>query len=964
MKLRSGKTTRRSRNNKMNNLQGFHPLSPVPGTKVGEGTIAKEIKTITEEETEEANPDTSENLIQPEEQGLQRHKTKSNYTFNFVPNVTNVPPKLNYNFPTVSQPTTSTANYSNFPPLINSNPVVNHQPLVQAARMPNVISLTKFTEKQSAKQWWTLFMQWVLYHSMTEAATLAAFPFQLGDNVLQWYLNSDDSVRTSLNNLKQAFLKRFSPDKTLFDTNVLCIKQIPGENVDDYVAMVIKQTAECDIPAKMIVGIAIQGLRGPLAKIVMPQKPKSMEELREMTLLAEKTIKCTESPDESLTATIVGMQAEVANLSEKLSVASLAAISTINRGDSGNSHRQTNFQSQPRNTNSNFICFRCNRRNCDISRNLYIAETATVCTINENKGFARSQKNLKLKPLHQIDVPVKISKCVENQVILLEPVKQLENANLMAAKCLVKVKRGRAMFKLCNPTDTEIFIRYNTILATISDIDTSCIIPLEQNEASVNNLETCREKANFEKTPIHFDLSDSELNSEQKRQLQEFLKTQRDVFATNLKELGKSDRYAHKIETFESTPIKMPFYRQNPVMQKEIDRQVNELIEAGIVIESNSEYHSPVVLVKKGDGTFRFCCDYRKINLQTRPIFHPLPRLESVFDCLAESEAHIFSSFDLHSGYFQIQIDPETRHTTAFITRNGIYEWTRMPMETQVAFEKLKQALVTAPILVHAKMNKPFHVTADASNSAIGYYLSQLDETGREHVIAYGGRSLSKAERNWSTSDLECLAVLEAIREHRSYLTVEFTVFTDHKALQYLMQQKRVTGRLARWALELQEFNFKIVHKPGRQNVVADALSRRHYDNAEINACVVENERVEVQFFYDNTPIISSIETNQVDETLNNLPAIGKLQKECPDIRDIYLYKEQNQLPKEDKRKRKVIATSEYYDLCNGVLYHWFQKRLRKVTKEERLIRQIVLPKVLRKDALRAFHDNEVGVPI
>ncbi|CAC5367309.1 unnamed protein product [Mytilus coruscus] len=208
----------------------------------------------------------------------------------------------------------------------------------------------------------------VLYHSMTEAATLAAFPFQLGENVLQWYLNSDDSVRTSLNNLKQAFLKRFSPDKTLFDTNVLCIKQIPGENVDDYVARVIKQTAECDILAKMIVGIAIQGLRGPLAKIVMPQKPKSMEELREMTLLAEKTIKCTESPDESLTATIVGMQAEIANLSEKLNVASLAAISTINRGDSGTLQRQNNFQSQPRNANPNFVCFRCNRRNCDLSR--------------------------------------------------------------------------------------------------------------------------------------------------------------------------------------------------------------------------------------------------------------------------------------------------------------------------------------------------------------------------------------------------------------------------------------------------------------------------------------------------------------------------------------------------------------------------------------------------------------------
>lgn len=63
--------------------------------------------------------------------------------------------------------------------------------------------------------------------------------------------------------------------------------------------------------------------------------------------------------------------------------------------------------------------------------------------------------------------------------------------------------------------------------------------------------------------------------------------------------MGKSDRYAHKIETFESTPIKMPFYRQNPVNQNEIDSQANELIEAGIVVESNSEYHSPVVLVKK-----------------------------------------------------------------------------------------------------------------------------------------------------------------------------------------------------------------------------------------------------------------------------------------------------------------------------------------------------------------------------
>ncbi|CAG2219881.1 TEAD [Mytilus edulis] len=80
MKLRSGKTTRRTRRRKMNNLQGFHPLSPAPGTKVGEGTIAKDIKSIPEEETEEAHPYISENLAQPEDQGAAAPMPKAKET--------------------------------------------------------------------------------------------------------------------------------------------------------------------------------------------------------------------------------------------------------------------------------------------------------------------------------------------------------------------------------------------------------------------------------------------------------------------------------------------------------------------------------------------------------------------------------------------------------------------------------------------------------------------------------------------------------------------------------------------------------------------------------------------------------------------------------------------------------------------------------------------------------------------
>lgn len=145
--------------------------------------------------------------------------------------------------------------------------------------------------------------------------------------------------------------------------------------------------------------------------------------------------------------------------------------------------------------------------------------------------------------------------------------------------------------------------------------------------------------------------------------------------------MGKTvGRFSHKIETYDAPPIRMPFYRQPPYLQKEIDRQVQELLENDIVEESNSEYHSPVVLVKKKDGKYRFCVDYRKLNKITKPLSFPIPRLECVFDTIAEAESQIFSTFDLHSGYWQLQMDPETKHKAAFITQNGVYEWKRLGM--------------------------------------------------------------------------------------------------------------------------------------------------------------------------------------------------------------------------------------------------------------------------------------------
>ena len=96
-----------------------------------------------------------------------------------------------------------------------------------------------------------------------------------------------------------------------------------------------------------------------------------------------------------------------------------------------------------------------------------------------------------------------------------------------------------------------------------------------------------------------------------------------------------------------------------------------------MIQQSNSPWASPIVLVKKKDGKFRFCVDYRKLNAATKRDAHPLPRIDDLLDSLQGST--MFSTLDLRSGYWQIGMSPEDREKTAFITPEGLWEFLRMP---------------------------------------------------------------------------------------------------------------------------------------------------------------------------------------------------------------------------------------------------------------------------------------------
>ena len=369
------------------------------------------------------------------------------------------------------------------------------------------------------------------------------------------------------------------------------------------------------------------------------------------------------------------------------------------------------------------------------------------------------------------------------------------------------------------------------------------------------------------------------------------------------------------------------------------------MLEKGIIEKSTSPWASPIVIVPKKNGERRFCIDLRKVNSVTKRDEHPLPRIDDMLDIFNGSEW--FTSLDLASGYWQIEMDEKDKEKTAFITHEGLYQWKVMPFgltnapatfqqmiqevlgelfytkapayiddinvhskkfeqhirdleevfkrirkaglklridkckfcfseieflgyiigkdgiktdekkiekikeyprpmtitelkgflglasyyrrfikefskiakplndlmkginytrevkqkvqnkririeekwgeKQEKSFQTLKEKLCTTPVLAYPDFEKEFILYTDASGYALGAVLSQKDKDEKEHVIYYASKSLTDTEKNYSTTELECYAVVWAVEKFHYYLDgKKFKVITDHYALKWL----------------------------------------------------------------------------------------------------------------------------------------------------------------------------------
>ncbi|KAE9160553.1 hypothetical protein PF005_g31595 [Phytophthora fragariae] len=166
------------------------------------------------------------------------------------------------------------------------------------------------------------------------------------------------------------------------------------------------------------------------------------------------------------------------------------------------------------------------------------------------------------------------------------------------------------------------------------------------------------------------------------------------------------------------------------------------------------------------------------------------------------------------------------RPLSQLLKKDAAWVWTA---DCQQAFDAVKQGLTEAPILAVADQDRPFHVVCDASDFAIGCALMQHDHEGRDRVVYYQSRQLKPAERNYPVHDKELLAMKYALAKFRVYLlgSRPFVVYTDHASLRTAIKSPHISQTMARCLSFFAEYNFQVEYKPGRLNVVADALSRR-----------------------------------------------------------------------------------------------------------------------------------------
>ena len=282
------------------------------------------------------------------------------------------------------------------------------------------------------------------------------------------------------------------------------------------------------------------------------------------------------------------------------------------------------------------------------------------------------------------------------------------------------------------------------------------------------------------------------------------------------------------------------------------------------------------------------------------------------------------------------------------LTRKGAeFVWTQ---ECQTAFETLTRKLVQAPVLSYPSFDKAFTLETDASIEGIGAVLSQPQDDGHLHPVAYASRALSLQERNYAITELETLAVVWAISHFHSYLYGHsVTVFTDHTAVKAVLETPNPSGKHARWWTKVYGRGVKEVKIRYRPGTNADTLS--HCPQAPAPSEGLAEAEVQVAAVESKTT--SGGETT-ITELLQSAPVMMEPvsfaveQRKDPRVLEVITLLENGELPADERRARKLALQEHLFVVIDRVLYHLDPKQKHR--------RQAVVPENMRVQIMEESH--------
>ena len=181
---------------------------------------------------------------------------------------------------------------------------------------------------------------------------------------------------------------------------------------------------------------------------------------------------------------------------------------------------------------------------------------------------------------------------------------------------------------------------------------------------------------------LSFEIKNDNLTAAEKKDFEQILLKNHKVFATCRAEMGYNQMFPHVIDTGDSKPVNLRYYKTSPRLQNILDSELEDLLKHGFISESTSEWRSPCILVRKKDG-YRLVTDFRALNKRSVPQHFPVITMDEVWEVIGPQKPKIFSSLDLLSGFHQLQMHPDTKHKSAFVVQGNQYEWNRVPFGLQ-----------------------------------------------------------------------------------------------------------------------------------------------------------------------------------------------------------------------------------------------------------------------------------------